>query len=1319
MGHQVISFADETTLRIYGKRRRKLGRAIFLLLCVCTFGLLKLVCVWIPKLQRWFELQSCSLESSEHVLLINSWGEETTCKVDYLLHIPDLSNGGHMSDFSDSENFKGEHSVNTQREQWLLYEDLNFRNHFNITRAKDVREDSDPVDALGSSAHDSGNDFFDLLMDNYDETDPLLGHGLDQGPGLRGVRYFRYREMSFYDVGNYFIPQNQWQDLQFTMNAETFQQLNLARGLPLERRVVRKLLFGPNDIKIPIPGYFKLLCEQVLHPFYVFQVFSIILWSLDEYYLYATCIGLISFVSVVSTLLETRRNLEAMNSIANLDCPVMALIDRKWTTIPARDLVPGDIIQLLKDSGGDSTFQVPADCALLSGQVLVNESMLTGESVPLNKTPLTRELWMEQTIFRTSCNELLKVKKLQKHILFCGTQVMKTKGRAADSATAAFNSTAPAVSAGQRQTSSNLEPSLLSGSARHRMSSAANVAGNGAVAVVLSTGFFSTKGQLVASMLYPKPHEFNFYRDSFRFISALFVIALLGFCVSLYFFIRRHEAWQVMLVRALDLVTIVVPPGLPAAMSIGISFALRRLKAQQINCTSPPHINVAGKVNMWVFDKTGTLTEDGLDVRGVQASVKGHFAKIAPVAGPSELPDVFECALASCNSVKLVNGQPVGDPLEIKLLEWTKWEINEPEGVSTVESVATDENRVDTVVDDEGSLPFVKSPWDRNKKIYNLKVFDFVSELRRMSVVVRVGQSPTEGEDFVFVKGAPEAVLPLVKSASVPSDVEATATDYTKNGYRVLVVAGRRCYAKGDTFSEFYYSDLSREEAESQLELLGLVLFENKLKKETPRVIDILNKANMRTTMCTGDNALTAISVARESLIIPPSSTIYLSKIYWSGCEWQLAWENIDDSSEILLGDTFSTVKLAQPLPSFPSNLSIDSLSGQTETTALFESVTDERLPIFAHSSLASEREKVYAMTGQAFDWVVHTPQLTPQQKSVIFYKASVYARMAPEQKQILVEALQLLLDYSVGFCGDGANDVGALKAANVGISLSEAEASVAAPFTSKGSELECVLQLVREGRCSYVTSFSCFKYMALYSLVQFTSVTLLYSQSGNLGDGQFLFIDLCLILPVAVFMSWSGPYKGGIAKKSPTGSLLSKKIITSVLGQILLQSTFQVGVFLWVQHQPTYTPPDTSHSSKRMVSFENTVVFLTSCFQYLVLAMVFTVGPPFREPLHKNLPTLASLFLLSVTCSLLLLLPAVFPPWVIDYLELEDLPTLVRLRLAIIIAVNSALTYVAEIVVFPRFVVPLVKKLKNNYKKKEIAKVWKRHANEGREPTY
>ena len=56
---------------------------------------------------------------------------------------------------------------------------------------------------------------------------------------------------------------------------------------------------------------------------------------------------------------------------------------------------------------------------------------------------------------------------------------------------------------------------------------------------------------------------------------------------------------------------------------------------------------------------------------------------------------------------------------------------------------------------------------------------------------------------------------------------------------------------------------------------------------------------------------------------------------------------------------------------------------------------------------------------------------------------------MSPDQKAQLIEEYQNI-DYIVSMCGDGANDCGALKAAHVGISLSEAEASVAAPFTSR-----------------------------------------------------------------------------------------------------------------------------------------------------------------------------------------------------------------------------------------------------------------------------
>ncbi|GMG40050.1 unnamed protein product [[Candida] boidinii] len=45
--------------------------------------------------------------------------------------------------------------------------------------------------------------------------------------------------------------------------------------------------------------------------------------------------------------------------------------------------------------------------------------------------------------------------------------------------------------------------------------------------------------------------------------------------------------------------------------------------------------------------------------------------------------------------------------------------------------------------------------------------------------------------------------------------------------------------------------------------------------------------------------------------------------------------------------------------------------------------------------------------------------------------KGTIFARMSPDEKHELVEQLKSI-DYTVGFCGDGANDCGALKAADV-----------------------------------------------------------------------------------------------------------------------------------------------------------------------------------------------------------------------------------------------------------------------------------------------
>jgi cation-transporting ATPase 13A3/4/5 len=140
--------------------------------------------------------------------------------------------------------------------------------------------------------------------------------------------------------------------------------------------------------------------------------------------------------------------------------------------------------------------------------------------------------------------------------------------------------------------------------------------------------------------------------------------------------------WQTIVIRALDLITVVVPPALPATLSIGISFAIGRLRKFGIFCISPSRVNVGGKINVCCFDKTGTLTEDGLDILGVRGLDRnGHrFGELQedirdlPLASGKA---TLLYALATCHSLQLVDGEVIGDPLDVKMFAFTRWTLEE------------------------------------------------------------------------------------------------------------------------------------------------------------------------------------------------------------------------------------------------------------------------------------------------------------------------------------------------------------------------------------------------------------------------------------------------------------------------------------------------------------------------------------------------------------------------------------------------------------------------------------------------------------------
>jgi cation-transporting ATPase 13A2 len=632
-------------------------------------------------------------------------------------------------------------------------------------------------------------------------------------------------------------------------------------------------------------------------------------------------------------------------------------------------------------------------------------------------------------------------------------------------------------------------------------------------------------------------------------------IAAIGFIASFINFIRLGLAWHLIIIRALDLITIVVPPALPATLTIGTNFALARLKKQQIYCISPQRVNVGGKLDTVCFDKTGTLTEDGLDVLGTRlvqhpeirfGEMLSGAIEVLPPASYDRDPTIdyrvnknILYTMATCHSLRLVDGELLGDPLDLKMFEFTGWSFEE--------GTSSRYNRFD---DDEGQehrlSPSIARPpagmeYDIDDTQENehplpvelniLKSFEFVSNLRRASVVVRRQGDPGA---HIYVKGAPEVMKDICQASSIPADFEDLLNYYTHRGFRVIACASKYLSKLGWNKLQ----NMERMEAESGLQLTGFIIFENKLKEITSEVIEELNDASIRCVMCTGDNILTAISVARECRLIDRNAHCFVPHFLEgdkSDPRAQLIWESVDNSIYLLDEHTL----LPSPLPA------------DIDVSAPYDALN------LADYSLA--------VTGDVFRWIVDFGSKEVLQRMLV--KGQVFARMSPDEKHELVEKLQSL-DYCCGFCGDGANDCGALKAADVGISLSEAEASVAAPFTSHVFDISCVPKLIREGRAALVTSFCCFKYMSLYSAIQFTSVSFLYASASNLGDFQFLFIDLALILPIAIFMGWTGAYPT-LSRKRPTASLVSRKVLTPLLGQIILCILIQLIAWETVQRQP------------------------------------------------------------------------------------------------------------------------------------------------------
>lgn len=89
----------------------------------------------------------------------------------------------------------------------------------------------------------------------------------------------------------------------------------------------------------------QILFNEILGPFYVFQIFSIIIWSTDDYYYYASCIVIMSAISLATSVIQIRKNQKQLrDTVKGLDNVTVCLDGGRLVTVDSTKLVPGDIV---------------------------------------------------------------------------------------------------------------------------------------------------------------------------------------------------------------------------------------------------------------------------------------------------------------------------------------------------------------------------------------------------------------------------------------------------------------------------------------------------------------------------------------------------------------------------------------------------------------------------------------------------------------------------------------------------------------------------------------------------------------------------------------------------------------------------------------------------------------------------------------------------------------------------------------------------------------------------------------------------------------